>query len=501
MYNDRSGRKERVQLPKTSVAITENPFYSIMNEPNSILRRLTRKLDLMDMIDERNSSPKMDLIIQLPYAVKSTLRTNQAEERLSKIEEQLTGSKYGIAYIDGTEHITQLNRPVENNLQSRVEYLTTLLYSQLGVTPEILNGTADEKTMLNYQNRVLEPVLTALVESMRRVFLTKTARTQHQTIMFFQDPFKLVPVSQVAEIADKMTRNEIMTSNEIRAILGMKPSDDPRADELRNKNLNQSAEDAMLDEQIYEEEEGEEAGEPTVDGMTEDEIRQALADLDDFDAELDEIEADLDEEEDDDRAVLKHYASPYYDPVKAHEYYEAHKKLKGRTSLAGLNEKGKEAAKYVKDQLTTERKGKVKEHKDLTDSNIKSKREETKSARERYNAQMKSKIESLRNSLKSMSKEQKAANRDRINSEIASLREENKAEREKLSAALKEFSTGAREEHKTERNRLKDEYDEKYVSELDQIKATKEFQAVKKGSGGKKGSSKKKKANRHPDQW
>lgn len=239
VYNDQTGRKEDIMLPKDVVAIIENPLYAVMNEPNSTLQRLIRKLNLLDVVDEQSSSGKLDLIIQLPYIVKSETRRQQAEQRRRDIESQLSGSKYGIAYTDGTERITQLNRPVENNLMKQIEYLTNLLYSQLGITQSILDGTADDKTMLNYQNRSLEPIISAIVDEMKRKFLTKTARSQLQSILFFRDPFKLVPVSDLAEIADKFTRNEIMTSNEIRQIVGMKPSSDPKADELRNKNLSE----------------------------------------------------------------------------------------------------------------------------------------------------------------------------------------------------------------------------------------------------------------------
>lgn len=239
VYNENVGRKEEVTLPKSMVAIVENPLYAVMNEPNSTLQRLIRKLNLLDFVDEQSSSGKLDMIIQLPYVIKTQTRKNQAEERRRAIEEQLEGSKYGIAYIDGTERITQLNRPLENNLMSQVEYLTDMLYSQLGITQEILNGTADDKAMLNYQSRTVEPIVSAIVDEMIRKFLTKTARTQKQSISFFIDPFKFVPVAELAEIADKMTRNEIMTSNEIRQAIGMKPSNDPSADELRNKNLSE----------------------------------------------------------------------------------------------------------------------------------------------------------------------------------------------------------------------------------------------------------------------
>ena len=241
VYNENRGERQEIIIPKKMAAIIENPFYSIMNEPNSTLQRLIRKLNLLDAIDEQSGSGKLDLIIQLPYVIKTEARKQQAENRRKDIEMQLAGSKYGIAYTDGTERITQLNRPVENNLMKQIEYLTETLMGQLGITNEILNGTANEATMLNYNNRIVAVILTALAEGMRRTFLTKTARTQKQSIEFFQDPFKLVPVSSIADIADKMTRNEIMTSNEIRGILGMKPSKDPKADELRNKNLNQSS--------------------------------------------------------------------------------------------------------------------------------------------------------------------------------------------------------------------------------------------------------------------
>lgn len=239
VYNDRTGKKEDIIISKKAVAIIENPLYAVMNEPNSTLQRLMRKLVLLDTIDEQSSSGKLDLIIQLPYVVKSEARKQQANERRSEIERQLTGSKYGIAYTDGTEKITQLNRPVENNLMKQIEYLTSMLYGQLGITASILDGTADEKTMLNYNNRTIEPIISAIVDEMKRKFLTKTARTQKQTILFFRDPFKLVPVNDIAEIADKFTRNEIMTSNEIRQVVGMKPADDPKADQLVNSNISQ----------------------------------------------------------------------------------------------------------------------------------------------------------------------------------------------------------------------------------------------------------------------
>lgn len=243
VYNDRTGNKEEVIVPKITVAIVENPFYAVMNEPNSVLQRLLRKLNILDAIDEQSGSGKLDLIIQLPYTIRSEARRQQAEMRRKDIEEQLSGSKYGIAYTDGTERITQLNRAVENNLMKQIEYLTSMLFSQLGLNQEILDGSAKEETMLNYQNRTIEPIVSAVVDEMKRKFLTKTARSKGQSIMSFRDPLKMVPVSQLAELSDKLTRNEIVSSNEIRQAIGMKPSKDPAADELRNKNLNQPAEE------------------------------------------------------------------------------------------------------------------------------------------------------------------------------------------------------------------------------------------------------------------
>lgn len=240
LYNEEIGERQDVWVPKKICAIVENPLYAVMNEPNSTLQRLIRKMNILDAIDEQSSANKLDVIIQLPYTVKGELRKRQAQERLKDIEVQLTGSKYGIAYIDSTEHVTQLNRPVENNLMDQIDYLTQMLYSQLGLDETVFNGTADEKTMLNYHNRTIEPILSAITDNMDRKFLTKTARSQGQKIMFLRNVFRLVPVEQMAEIADKFTRNEILSPNEIRAIIGYKPVDDERADELRNRNLNQN---------------------------------------------------------------------------------------------------------------------------------------------------------------------------------------------------------------------------------------------------------------------
>lgn len=264
VYNESTGKREEIVMLKKAVAIVENPFYSVMNESNSLAQRLIRKLNLLDAVDEQSCSGKLDLIIQLPYATRTELKKQQAERRRADLEEQLSGSKYGVAYADGTEKIIQLNRSVENNLLSTVEYLTSMLYSQLGMTQGILDGSADEQTLLNYYSRLIEPIVSAIADELKRKFLSKTARTQKQSIMFFRDPFKLVPVSQIAEIGDKMTRNEIMTSNEIRQVIGMQPSSDPGADELRNKNLSQStdeiqAKQSPVTETINEEEESQNA--------------------------------------------------------------------------------------------------------------------------------------------------------------------------------------------------------------------------------------------------
>ena len=241
VYNEAAGKREEIVVEKSSIAIVENPLYTVMNEPNSTLQRLLSKLNMLDSVDRQSASGKLDIIIQLPYVIKSETRRQQAEQRRADIENQLAGSQYGIAYTDGTEKITQLNRPAENNLMTQIEYLVAMLYGQLGLTVEVMNGTADEKAMLNYWNRTIEPVLTAMVEAMRRSFLTKTARTQRQTIQFFRDPFRLVPIENIAEIADKFTRNEIMTSNEMRQVVGMAPHPDPKADQLLNSNMPQGS--------------------------------------------------------------------------------------------------------------------------------------------------------------------------------------------------------------------------------------------------------------------
>ena len=494
VYNENTGIKEDIKLPKSSVSIIENPLFAVVNEPNSTLQRLMRKLALLDVVDEQTSAGKLDMIIQLPYTIKSEARRTQAEARRKDIEMQLTNTKYGIAYVDATEKITQLNRPLENNLMKQIEYLTNMLYSQLGITQTILDGTADEQTLLNYHSRTIEPIASAIVDEMKRKFLTKTARTQKQTITFFRDPFKLVPVNNIADIADKFTRNEVLTSNEIRQIIGFKPSSDPKADELRNSNLNHPDENGN---------QGQKQGQGLPEQLNQGngEYEQAMGDLDELDAQLDDLESSLPDES------LKHYASPYYDPVKAHEYYMKNRELKGensRKSTAGLNDEGKAVARYVKNQLDTERKSKVDAHNNQTqaqidvkknnmDSTINAKKKNMIASIESHKTQTKEKIEKLREELKGMSMDDWNKHAERIQSEIAKLRESNDTIRAKLQAeyssesanlrtAYKNDSTNLRNAHKTETARLSKEYEEKYKSELDKLKSDAKYIKVSKSS-------------------
>ena len=494
VYNENTGIKEDIKLPKSSVSIIENPLFAVVNEPNSTLQRLMRKLALLDVVDEQTSAGKLDMIIQLPYTIKSEARRTQAEARRKDIEMQLTNTKYGIAYVDATEKITQLNRPLENNLMKQIEYLTNMLYSQLGITQTILDGTADEQTLLNYHSRTIEPIASAIVDEMKRKFLTKTARTQKQTITFFRDPFKLVPVNNIADIADKFTRNEVLTSNEIRQIIGFKPSSDPKADELRNSNLNHPDENGN---------QGQKQGQglPEQSNQESSEYEQAMGDLDELDTQLDDLESSLPDES------LKHYASPYYDPVKAHEYYMKNRELKGensRKSTAGLNDEGKAVARYVKNQLDTERKSKVDAHNNQTqaqidvkknnmDSTINAKKKNMITSIESHKTQTKEKIEKLREELKGMSMDDWNKYAEHIQSEIAKLRESNDTIRAKLQAeyssesanlrtAYKNDSTNLRNAHKTETARLSKEYEEKYKSELDKLKSDAKYIKVPKSS-------------------
>lgn len=486
LYNEKRGERQDILLPKTMVAIVENPLYAVMNEPNSTLKRLAHKLSLLDAIDDQLGSGKLDMIIQLPYVIKSQARRDQAEKRRKDIEMQLSTSKLGIAYTDGTEKIIQLNRPLENNLMAQIEYLTKTLYGQLGLTENIFNGTAEEAEELNYYNRTIEPILSAIVDAIRTTFLSQTARTQGQSVMFFREPFKLLPMSNLSDIADKLIRNEILSANEFRAILGYKPNDDPKSDELRNPNMPQE----------------DQAGAMMEEDMTEEDFEQAFADLDAVDAELDDLEAST---------GLKHYASPYYDPVKAHEYYMKNRELKGRRSTSSLNDEGKAAAKYVRERLNDERKQKVEASKNSMTSNIKTLQTATSNAittaREKklanvkaHTEQMQTKIKSLREKLKGMTSEEKEKNSPTIQNEIQKLRDSNKVQRNKLTEDYKKLSerlqtnkktksAGYRENHKSNVAKYKKEYEDQYDAELERIKADTSFKKVKKA---KKTSTKKK---------
>lgn len=526
-YNERTGKHQEIIVNKSDVAIIENPFYTVFNEPNSTLQRLLRKLAIMDAIDEQQGSGKLDLIVQLPYVVKSSTREEQAKKRRDEIEQQLSQSKFGIAYTDGTEHITQLNRPVENNMMGQIEYLTKLLFSQLNLSQEILDGTASQEAMTNYYSRTIEPLLSAVVDEVRRKFLTKTARTQGQDIRFFRDPFKLLPVDKMADIADRLTRNEIMSSNEIRQKIGLKPSTDPNADQLRNKNISQS--NASIAQQFQN------GDTPYAD---ESEWDQDAKDLDQIDNDLDELENSLAQSDDffDDGSenltgdsdpgsdFLEHYASPYYDPVKAHEYYEEHKKLKGRRSTAGLNDEGKVAASYIRQQLNAERDSRIDAHKDQTDrsitnetssrdskldtisTNLKNdldaKKTAVKNSINQHKLQTQSQIQSLQSELKNMTPQQKRSNSARIRKQIDKLRNANAAARKDLMATYKQDVeetrntaktgkqqardtaktniTGYRDEHRTVKKNLKEEYDAKYENELDNLKSDSSMVSTKK---------------------
>lgn len=457
VYNDRKGIREDVKLPKHFVAIIENPFYAVMNEPNSTIKRLARKMALLDSADEKNNAGKLDMLIQLPFPVRGESRKKQAEERRRDIEQQLTGSKYGVAYIDTTEKVTQLNRPLENNLQSQIEYLQKQAYSQLGLTEEIFLGTANESTMLLYYDRTIEPILNAICDEIKRKFLSRTALSQGQSVMFFRNPFKLAPVTEIANAADTFIRNEILTANEFRGIVGFKPSDEDKANMLRNPNMPPEDDPSMMD--------------PEFQNEGEDPEQQ----LDDIDASLDELEDELNHS-----GILKHYASPYYDPVKAHEYYMRTRELKGRTSTAKLNDEGKAAAAYVKNQLTTERKNKVQSHKNYTTGKVDEETERAKSEIASYSEQTKGKIDNLRSRLKGMSKKQKERERPKIQAEIDKLRDQNKQKRLSIQEDSKTVKTSYRDDHKTERTKLKNEYDQKYVDELDKIRSESRYQKVSK---------------------
>lgn len=406
VYNEKTGQKQEVVLPKSKVAIVENPLYTVMNSPNSTLRRLIHKLSLLDTVDEASSSGKLDMIIQLPYVIKTEARRAEAEKRRQQVEDQLSSSKYGVAYTDGTEKIVQLNRSLTNNLLDQIKYLQEQLYNQLGITEDVLKGTGDEKVMLNYYNRTIEPILGAIADAMKRSFLTKTARTQGQSIMYFRDPFRLVPVADIAEIADKFTRNEILSSNEVRGIIGFKPVQDSAADQLRNKNI---ADPNAIAPNTQ--------GELSSD---QEEIDKAMADLQDQDRQLDDLEANLEQ------SALAHYSSSYYDPAKAHEYYLRTRELKGRTSTGGLNDTGKEALTQVKAKLKEER-----------DSTIKNAKNDTVSQIVKNASAMQTRIDSLKKLLEglgSQSEDEQSSQKAHIKNQIAKLRAQNSEQRATLKA-------------------------------------------------------------------
>lgn len=482
-YNEQTGRQQELNVLKCNTLIIENPLYAVMNEPNSTMQRLIRKLSLLDSVDEQSSAGKLDLIIQLPYTVRSELRKQQAMERKQMIEQQLANSKYGIAYIDSTEHITQLNRAVENNLMNQIEYLTNMVYSQLGITAEVMNGTADEKTMLNYNNRTIAPILSAITEEIKRKWLTKTARSQRQSIMFFHDPFKLVPIANIAEIADKFTRNEIMTSNEIRQIVGLKKSDDPNADQLRNKNLNQSVEALAAEGDVADPEMMEEAEQVDVDEEVGEDYQSALTDLDQLDVDIDELERKLDEDEAKHSAieldsVVDEFLQHAYDPVYAHEYYMQNKDkfheyymnnrhLVGRHSTSGLNDEGKELAAMIKRDLNAERKQRTDANTSAMNAQIASSKARTDASVKMTNAQRQQKIaaskEAMRKRIsrfKSVTNSIKDAHKKAMDSRISSLRSElsTKGKTSEQKASIREKIAKLRADNSAKRAEIQQNY-------------------------------------------
>lgn len=510
VYNDRKGLQEEIVVPKINAAIIENPMFAVMNEPNSTAQRLIRKLALLDVVDEQNGSGKLDLIIQLPYQIKTEARRLQAENRRNDIIKQLSTSQLGIAYTDGTEKVTQLNRPIENQLMTQIETLTRMLYSQLGLTEEIMNGTADEKVMTNYYNRTIEPIMSAIVDEFKRKFLTKTGRTQGQSVMFFRDPFKLVPTTELAELADKFTRNEIMSSNEIRQIVGMKPSDDPRADQLVNSNISQSKEDPRMGGTLPEDlEEGSE-----IDNQGFDESSRQL---DDLDMSLDQLEEMLKHS---DNSYLAHYASQYYDPVKAHEYYMEYvknNKLKGREegktyTTSRLNDQGKMAYRTIKENLRAEKQSKLDAHKASkasksgssgnsgsnkdTERQISAAKEKMQSEIKQHATQTALRVNQLETQIRAMKKSGPDKGRIAfIQSEIAKLRKENSDKRAALNKEYQNTSASIRKSNQSKSSssgsssksdlsniakQIREEYSQKEKDELKRLIDSGEFKKVSK---------------------
>lgn len=539
VYNQKTGEKEKVRMPKRTVAIIENPLYTVMNSENSTLRRLIRKLALLDQVDEQSSSGKLDLIIQLPYIIKSETRKKQAEQRRSEIEDQLTNSKYGIAYTDGTEKIVQLGHPVENNLLTQIEYLTKVLYSQLGLTEAVFNGTAGESEMKNYYSRTIEPIISAITEECQRKFLTKTARSQNHRIMFFIDPFKLVPIKDLADLSNSLSRNEIVTANEIRSVIGFKPSDDPRADQLINSNVNPN--DGGMGYEQYPMDYGQFANEQ-------------YGQMEDIDSQLEEMRNMY-------HSALAHtganeppggYSSKYYDPEKAHEYYERTKKLTGRRSNKGLNEEGIAAAEYMRKQVDEQEAKELGARRDEATRKIEDLDKNLESTVESISNNLSSALEAARNATESTIGAAKARlqtvisnSSDRIQNQVNQLREkmekttseaarrgfENQIEQlaetnaknrdalseqfaeeyataksnykstaEQLSSKAEEDVTSAKEKTDSEKKSVSENYQkqaeeiaEKYaqimVDEMDKIRANPSFQEEKKSSSSSSGSS------------
>lgn len=509
MYNDRTGRHEELVFPKYRTAIIENPMFAVMNEPNSTAQRLIRKLALLDVVDEQNGSGKLDLIIQLPYQLKTEARRIQAKNRRDDIMKQLTESQLGIAYTDATEKVTQLNRPIENQLMTQIESLTRMLYSQLGLTEEIMNGTADEKIMTNYYNRTIEPIMSSIVGELKRKFLTKTGRTQGQSVLFFRDPFKLVPTTQLAELADKFTRNEIMSSNEIRQIVGMKPSDDPRADQLVNSNISQSNEDPRL---------GGTSNADLEEGSEEDLVQP---NYDDSNEQLDQIDMDLDQLEEllshsdvdnSDLNYLIHYSSPYYDPAKAHEYYEKYTKngiLKGRKesteyTTSRLNDQGKQVYRIIKENLKSEKQSKLdankkskgssgsSSNKSGTDKQISDAKSKMQNEINNHVTQTASKVSQLQSQIKKMQKSGKDKGRIAyIQNEISKLRKSNAEKRAQLNSEYQNTAASIRKANQASTSsansqisslakQIRDEYSQKQKDELKKLIDSGEYKRVSK---------------------
>lgn len=457
LYNENTGQRQQVTLSKSSVAIIENPFYSVMNEKNSTMNRLVYKLGLLDDADAKSVSSNLDMIIQLPYTVKTPTQEKRAEDRRKSIEAQLTGSKYGIAYIDSTEKVTQLNRSLENNLLSQVEKLTNQLYSQLGMDETILNGTANSDTMNNYYQRTVAPIIKVIKDEFIRKFISKTARTQRQSIMTFQDPFRYMTVTQIANLVDPMSRNEVLTPNEFRTALGFKPSENPDSDELRNRNL--------IDVNSYQNNTDEDQE------MSEEDYQNALAQLDQSDSELDQLDSDLSHSIPD---FLEHYASPYYDPVKAHEYYMKTRELKGtkKTSTAGLTDEGKAAASYVKNQLSEERKAKIKEARAKSKQTVAQTKQHISVQIAQQTANASAQMRLIKAKMAHASTEEKL----KYKSQIASMKAKNNKIRASLQAQMRSASSGSSQALSEQIKKIIADYKAKQELELENIASDSGFQ-------------------------